>query len=376
MANRPLKILHVVFFLEPGGMENGVVNITRALDPAEFEVHFCCLERPGAFVERLPHPENVHVLGKKPGFSVKTVLDLAKLIAKLKPHVIHSHNLGPLIYSGISSAFGTLCPVLQGEHSLLTPDECSPRRLRQRRILYRGCRKVHTVSKELRDQLLQLGFPPAKVEVIVNGVDTTRFIPADKQTARKQINLGQLDAKAFVIGMVGRFGAFKRHSLLIDAFNEVAAERPDLHLLLVGDGGPESARVRDQGQKSPVSNRIHFAGFQQDVRPYYQAMDLLVVPSVNEGLSNAILEGMACSLPVLANQVCGNAEVIHHKQDGLVADLDTAKKLAEELKNVLAVPSDLAKMGQMARENVVSRFSIKRMVEQYETLYRNVALTR
>src|SRR6266496_2359967 len=114
---RPLKILHVVFSLEPGGMENGIVNLTRGLPP-EFEAHFCCLERPGAFVERLPNPERVYVLNKAKGFHFSASIQLAKLIKKIKPDLIHSHNLGPLIYSGLSKIFASR-PILHGEHSLL-----------------------------------------------------------------------------------------------------------------------------------------------------------------------------------------------------------------------------------------------------------------
>ena len=93
MAGAPVKILHVVFSLEPGGMENGLINVARALDPGEFEVHVCCLERPGAFAERLPEPRRIHVLGKQPGFSPLTAWRLARLIAKIESAIIHSHNL-------------------------------------------------------------------------------------------------------------------------------------------------------------------------------------------------------------------------------------------------------------------------------------------
>ncbi|MDB6025366.1 MAG: glycosyltransferase, partial [Verrucomicrobiales bacterium] len=336
----------------------------------EFDVHCCCLERPGAFVERLPHPENVHVLGKKSGFSIESVVGLARLIRRLKPDVVHSHNLGPLIYSALGSGFGFSASVIQGEHSLLTAEECTPRRLRQRKLFYRACREIHTVSTQLRDQLLSLNFPANKISVIVNGVDTHRFVPADVSAARAKIGLEKLDPKAFVFGIVGRFGPFKRHAALIEAFNIVARDHSSVHLLIVGDGGPEKERVRQQGANSPVSDRIHFTGFQADVLPFYQSMNLLVVPSENEGMSNAVLEAMSCGIPALAHQMCGNSEIIMPDLDGWISNLDSPEKLASELKNVLAVPAKLLKLKQMAREKVVTSFSIHTMVMQYATLYR------
>jgi glycosyltransferase involved in cell wall biosynthesis len=365
----PIKILHVVYFLEPGGMENGIVNISKGLDPKQFDIHYCCLERAGAFVERLPNPQNVHVLNKRSGFSLGAVVSLTKLIRSLKPDLIHSHNLGPLIYSGLSSGFGFLCPIVQGEHSLLTPMECTARRLRQRRWLYRGCARVHTVSEQLRQQLLQLGFHREKVVTICNGVDTDRFSESDPLIARNAIGLGHLPANARILGIVGRFGAFKRHDVLVEAFNLLAEDDSTLHLLIVGDGGPNKDRVRAQVAASRFANRIHLVGYQKDVRPFYQSMNVLVVPSENEGMSNAVLEAMACGTPVLAHDVCGNSEVITPGSDGWVANLDTPDNLCIATKNILAKPSELAKMKQMARAKVLKQFSMAAMLNQYADLY-------
>jgi len=370
MVKRPVKILHVVFSLEPGGLENGVVNVARALPPEEFEVHVCCLEREGAFAARLPDPKKVYVLGKNPGVTFSTVLQLAKVIARIRPDVIHSHNLGPLTYSGLATGFGLWRPILQGEHSLLTDGECTPRRVCHRKIFYGGCRKIHTVSEGLREQLIRLGLPADKIVTLLNGVDSQRFVPGLRPAARKQLGLPE---NGFFLGMVGRFGAFKRHSLLLDAFNHLAGQNSDLHLLIVGGAGPEEARIRAQAQASVSRDRIHFSGFQNHLPPYYQAMDCLVVPSVNEGLSNAILEAMSCGVPVLANNTCGNGEVIVGGQNGIVADLNTEEKLRGELQKVLVAREKSDKMGQMARASVIENFSIDVMVSNYKRLYREVA---
>jgi glycosyltransferase involved in cell wall biosynthesis len=362
-----VKILHVVNSLEPGGMENGLVNVARLLDPEEFEVHVACIERSGAFAERLPDLKNVTVLGKKSGFSLQAVFRLAGEISRIRPAWIHSHNLGPLVYSSLATLGGMTCPILHGEHASLTDEECLPRRMRQRRWLYHCCRRVHTVSFGLSRHLVELGFPEGKITTIVNGVDIHRFAPGDRSDARRMTGL---PPDAQVVGMVGRFGPFKRHAVLLEAFAGLGAQHPNLHLLIVGGGGSEQARVAEAVRLHPHAPRIHLAGFQNNPVQFYQSMDLLVVASINEGLSNAVLEAMACGIPVLANSACGNTEVITCDQDGFVADLGTPEKLRSQLSRHLANLLFLAPVGARARQKAVSDFSIEKMVAGYSALYR------
>jgi glycosyltransferase involved in cell wall biosynthesis len=368
MAVTPIRILHVVLSLEPGGMENGLVNVASKLNPAEFEVHVCCLERGGDFIQRLPQPDNVSILKKPPGFSLRTVGELANVISRVRPDLIHSHNLGPLIYSGLATCMGLTRPILQGEHGFPMPDR-TPKRLRVRRLFYHACRRIQTVSHGLRQNFIELGMPPEKIMVILNGVNTDRFIPGDPQKARVQIGL---PADGPALGIVGRFDLLKRHAELIEAFTGLSQQFSNAQLLIVGEGGVEWARVNEQVRSSLVKNRIHLVGFQSEPRAYYQAMDLLVVPSLIEGLSNVVLEAMACGVPVLAHQACGNAEMISNGKDSVIADLESVENLRSQLEKVLANRAHLVEMGIAARQTVLERFSMNRMVENYASVYREL----
>lgn len=351
-------------------MENGIVNVARRLPADEFEVHVCCLERGGAFVERLPQPGNAVVLHKAPGFSARAVLGVACHAARIGAHVLHPHNLGPLTYAALGSGFGVWKPVLQGEHGVFQGDQSSPARLRQRQRLYRACRKVHTVSESLRRYLIEHGFPAEKISAIINGVDADRFQPVDKAVVRTQLGL---PPEGQFIGIVGRFDPNKKHLLLIEAFNRVAAQLPGARLVIVGSKGGESEKIHAAAAASPVRDRIHFAGFQANTVPWYQALDLLAAPSIFEGLSNAVLEAMACGVPCLAHTACGNAEVITSGADGFLAELDTAELLAANLHRALGNLAELAAVGQRARARVVRDFSMDAMVRNYARLYREVA---
>lgn len=369
MAKARTKILHVVFSLEPGGMENGLVNVASRLNREEFEVHVCCLERGGDFIQRLPEPAHVSILNKPPGFSVLTIGALAKVISQVKPNLIHSHNLGPLIYSSLATGMGLSRPILQGEHGLAQPQR-APKFLRQRRIFYRACRRVQTVSLGLRDDLIGLGMPASKIIVIQNGVDTERFVPGNPQKAREEIGLRR---DGPVLGIVGRFDVLKRHSQLIDAFAELSEPFCNSQLLILGDGGSEFERVKEKVRAHPAKDRIHLIGFKSEPRPYYQAMDLLVIPSLLEGMSNVVLEAMACGLPVLGHNACGNAEIIQNGRNGIIADLSTTEELKVQLIKTLSNRAHLLEIGAAARQNVLERFSMRNMVENYESVYRELA---
>ena len=367
---KPLRILHVVNSLEPGGMENGVVNLARGLAERGFETHAACLERRGAFAERLPDPARVVVLGKSGGFSPGAALRLTGHLARMRADVIHAHNLGPLIYSALATGGGVRCPIVQGEHSALTDDEKTPRRLRQRRWLYRCCARIHTVADAMREELVSLGFAPERITAIANGVDTDHFTPGDRNAARAEFDL---PVDALVIGIVGRFGPFKGHDLLLDACAQIAPRFPSAHLLIVGGGGPCEDAIR---ARAAPNARIHFTGFRDDPRACYRALDLLAIPSTNEGMSNAALEAMSCGVPVLANRACGHEQIITDGTAGRLADLRTADTLAAALSAELATPALLIDKGANARRRVQHQFSLTRMLDAYAQLYRAAARRR
>jgi len=364
-----IRVVHVVYSLEPGGMENGVVNLSNALDPARFQTSILCLRRRGAFADRLAAQVPATTLGLPDRFSPLGILRLALALRRLQPEVIHTHNLGPLLYTSVARRLtGGRARLVHAEHSALAAADLEPRRLDQRRRCYRNAWCVHTVSHALVDDLRTHGLAHPRFRAIVNGVDTSRFHPDSEAGTRARSRLG-IPQDARVVGMVGRFGPFKRHDLLLDAFRSTGADSPGTHLLLVGGGGPLESEIGRRIADHPHSDRIHAAGFQSDPAPFYNAMDLLVVPSVNEGLSNALLEAMACGVPVLTHPACGAREVVREGEGGWVTPLDTPADLAGALTRFLSDPSGWKAMGTRARAGVLHRFSMESMVSGYDLMY-------
>jgi L-malate glycosyltransferase len=360
---RPLRILEVVDTLDSGGMEQQLVSLINRLDPERFHFEVCCLRHAGVNAVKLNDSVAVHALKKEEGFQWSTVRQLRTLLSR-RFDLVHTHNLAPLIYAVLATGGGRAAPIFQGEHSQFTPAEFTRKRVWQRRLLYRCTRAVHTVSAGQRDELLRAGAGHRRLVALLNGVDTERFKPLSHADARAGLGLEAGDT--FWIGIVARFGAFKRHADLLRAFDLLAPQHPRLRLLMVGDGGPEKERVLGMARTSPFSARIHWAGYQSDPAPWYRALDLLAVPSSNEGLSNTTLEAMASGVPVLTNDICGARELIAEGEGGWVRDLGTVEKLAAELAKVVNQPAAvLAEAGQRGRARAIDRFSWGAMADSY-----------
>jgi glycosyltransferase involved in cell wall biosynthesis len=167
--------------------------------------------------------------------------------------------------------------------------------------------------------------------------------------------------------MVSRFIPEKQHSRLLDAF--ALQTDPRLHLMFVGDGGNIKADVLEKVARHPKRDRIHLLGERSDMPLVYPAMDLMVLPSDAEGMSNACLEAAACGVPTLANACCGSAELIEDGITGRISTMTTANALAVALSDAVMTPGQLRAWGDSARSHIVKNFSLQSMLDRYTQLY-------
>lgn len=362
-----MRILHLVDSLNPGGMENGVVNVASRLVP-QHQIAVACLKARGSFADRLPRESGIFVLGKKGGFSFQALGELRRLLREWCPDVLHAHNLGPLLYGALASNFGRRTALLQGEHASLRPDELGRKRVFQRRLFYRSCTLVHTVAPELSRQLEDSGFTHRRsIRAVLNGVDCDRFCPpVNQHEVRHRLALPK---SAVLLGIVGRLVPVKRHLLLIEALERLSGGFAHVHLVVAGEGEMRG-KIEERIAGSPLSSRIHLLGHQPDPVAVYQALDLLVIPSHLEGLPNVLLEAMACGVPALANVgACGVRDVISPGNDGIIAAMPDAASLASSLISALSDPAKLQVMGAAARQKMAESFTLKAMATGYERLY-------
>jgi len=361
-----IRVLHVVNAFSAGGMENGVANLSQWISRSNVEMDVCSLTVVDQFRSRLHADVKLTALGRGNGVNGSIWSKIMKLIKDGRYQVIHTHNWAGLIY-GVPAAFFCRVPVIHGEHSELVSWEKSPRRLFMRKFLYRFCRMVHVISEDQKRQLLTHGLRSGKeVLCLPNGTDTVKFRPGDKSSARAIL---KLPSKGFFVGIVGRLVPTKRHHLLLKAFEQVGQELPEMHLLLAGSGGALEADIRQQCADHPLRERVHWLGGRDDMPTVYQSLDLLALPSDNEGMPNVALEAMASGVPVLANQVCGIEQIINDGKDGRVAVMDRPEILAQLLKEMHSNAPKLQDMRIGARQRIVDHFSMDSMSSRYEAAY-------
>lgn len=377
MGDRPpIFIVHVIHHLVIGGMENGVVNLINRLPIERFKHAVVCIEDFSDFRDRIRCPDvEVYALHRSKIGAMRLRWKLFRLLRRLRPGIVHSRNLSGL--DALLPAWFAGIATLHSEHGFDVDnlDGRAKKPVLLRRLHGPLVDHYVTVSAHLRAlQIEELGIPADRVTHIYNGVDTERFAPPPHR--RHDLLPTELRGdELFVLGTVGRVRPIKDHATLLYAMAELLARRPEwrqrLRLALVGDG-PLLAELRQLAHSLRIADLVWFAGARDDVSDLLQAMDLFVLPSLNEGISNTLLEAMATGLPVLATAVGGNVELI---EAGIVGDTfipGDVRRLAAVIENYVADPARSAAHGAAARQRVLQQFSLQAMVAAYQEVYQKL----
>jgi sugar transferase (PEP-CTERM/EpsH1 system associated) len=369
-----IRILHVVDSLGKGGLENGLVNVIEGLDPARFEHIVLTMRSLGPNADRLPRDRvRIECLGKQTGSRFQ-VAALARAIREFEPDIVHSRNWAA-IESVVAARWVGSRAVVHSEHGLESDASAKEpwRRLCFRRLAYEMAHRVLSVSYQLRDlHARRTGFPPHKIAVIHNGVDSRRFFPDAVARARMREELGLSDEE-FCIGCVGNLLPVKDHMTLLRAATVLAGSCRTWRLLITGEGSERPKLEAAVNAHPEWSARVRLLGSSNRVPELLNAMDVYVLPSINEGISNSLLEAMATGLPVVATAAGGNPEVVVDGESGLLFPARDVGKLAEHLL-MLERRRDLRlQLAQQAVRRVRGAFSIEGMVQQYEHLYESLA---
>ena len=372
MSRQPL-VAHVVNSLETGGLENGVVNLVNMAGD-RFRHCVVCMTTEGSFRERLRPEIEIVALGKRPGKDLRALWRLVRLLRRLQPDVVHSRNWAT--FDAVLAARVARVPVVvHGEHGrdITDPLGANPRRKRLRRALAPLVDRFVTVSRDLATWLTdQIRVPAHKVVTIHNGVDLTRFGARCRQEARARLGI---PPDGLVVGTVGRLDPVKDQAGLVEAFAGLRAKRSDAILIIAGDG-PCREPLADLIMRRGLQDRVRLLGERRDIPEVLSAMDVFVLPSIAEGMSNTVLEAMATGLPVVATRVGGNPEIVEDGVTGrLTLPLDPVA-LASSIDSYLDDAHLRALHGKASRQRVVDHFALTRMAGAYVDLYSSVLLPR
>ncbi len=371
-TRRRALIAHVIPTLRIAGLENVVARLT---DRLRAHLDHVVITPAGDGPVRARFREGVPVIAMAEQHRPDrwNAARMARLFRSLRPDIVHSRNWS-CVDAIIGARLAGVPVVIHSEHGREATDPEGRDRVRRlgRWLLSPMVDQFVTVSRDLARWLVEdIGLPRRKVLPICNGVDTHRFCPGGRQVARATLGIGP---ERIVIGTVGRLDPVKDQAGLLRAFSLIADD-PRALLLIAGDG-PCRAELETTVSALDLDGRVRLLGERDDVPRVLAAMDVFVLCSIGEGISNTILEAMATGLPVVATRVGGNPELVVDGNTGFLVVPRSPGALAAPLRRYLENPGLVAHHGRSARDLAEAEFSLERMVGAYEKLYERLLVVK
>lgn len=370
----PPLIAHIIYRLDVGGLENGLVNLINHIPQDRYRHAIICLNGYTDFSKRIKRSDvKVFDLNKQDGLNFSWYVSLYRLLRQLKPDIVHTRNFSTL-EGQIVATLARINVRVHGEHGRDISD--LEGKNRKYNLLRKSIRPlIHrfiTVSKDLERWLINtIKVESSHIKQIYNGVDNLRFSPKSKINSTA-IPINFNSRNTFVIGSVGRMAKVKDYLSLIRAFllliKQIPQAKDHLRLLIVGDG-ESRAECMAMLRQADVENLVWLPGERTDVSELMQLFDVFVLPSLAEGISNTILEAMSSGLPVIATNVGGNVELVIDSQTGRLVPSNNPEAIAVAISEYYDHREMLAKHGQAARQLIEANFSINAMVSRYLDVY-------
>lgn len=361
------RILYVSTSTTIGGAEKTVYTLATLLDPKRHQVcGVVSLKPEGDYARKLKaQGVSTESLGLSGTPRLSDAARLAELITRARPDIVHA-----VMYQAIQ-----LCrlakPKVPFAFKLVTSPRVNYRTRSFWTLLVDRCLKgrddllIAESDASRRYLLSRLGYAPAKVTTIRNGIDLAGWpvSSVDRQKGRMELRLGSSDV---LIGAVGRLDRQKGFGDLILAMSRL--KKTDLRCVILGEG-PERGRLEALIRNHHLEKSVWLPGEKRDIAAWLSAFDIACLPSLWEGLPNFLLEAMALSLPVVASAVDGVPEVVENGVTGLLTPPGDPAALAKTLGKLGLEPARRAALGTAAHAAVLNKFTVSRMIGEYDAAY-------
>ncbi|MFL5926217.1 MAG: glycosyltransferase [Gaiellaceae bacterium] len=388
MFEDPVRVLRIIARLNVGGPALHVSYLSRGLDDRGYETTLCAgrvSEGEGSMeyvAESLGlRPLFVPELQREisPAVDADAIRRLVSVIREVRPHILHTHTAkAGAVGRAAALLAGRARPpiVLHTFHGHVLRGYFSERQTRAFRTLETRLAKVSdaliAVSPEVRDDLVDLGVAPAgKIAVIRLGLDLGERL---RGAPGARSGLGIPD-DAFVVGWFGRMTEIKRVEDVVRAFAQVRARMPGAVLVLAGDG-PLRPQLETQARSLGVFEATRFLGYRDDVGSLYGALDAFALTSANEGTPVVAIEALAAQVPVVSTDVGGVRDVVADGRTGFLVGAGDVDAVAARLLELATDSSLRRRLGEEGRRHVLPRYSVERLVDDVDALYRALLTER
>ncbi|MBC7830320.1 MAG: glycosyltransferase [Chitinophagaceae bacterium] len=365
-----IPVLHIIKSLGRGGAETLLPETLHKHDKTKYQFHYIYfLPWKDQMVEQIKE-EGGTVVCMAAKNNIEILLTARKIMAYVKEHkiqLIHCH----LPWAGIVGRLvGKIrkVPVIYTEHN--TWEHYHKLTYHLNKLSFSSQHKVIAVSKDVENSIkANYGKSYPKVEVVLNGINTEKFSNSIsvKRNIRKELNISH---DAIVIGIVCVFRAQKRLNIWLEIAQQLLRNHPQCTFIIVGDG-PLKDDLHQKARELQMEGHVHFAGLQSEIRPYLKAFNVFMMSSEFEGLPIALLEAMSMGCMPVCTDAGGIPELITDGKNGLLAPTTEPMLLIQKLDSYLENPADIRQLGEAARETVVKRFSLQKMVNELENIYEN-----
>lgn len=390
-SDEPIRILRVIARLNMGGPAIHVSNLAAGLEPRGYETTLVAGslargEDSMAFLaERLDIPvRTIPELQREvsPIDDARSVRRMREIIRELRPHILHTHTAkAGAIARAAALVSGAARPAILVHtfHGHVLKGYFDPVRTaffkKVERSLARVTDALVAVSPEVRDELVAAGIAPReKFSVIRLGIPLEERL-GDATADLDYRRLYGISESAFVVGWVGRMTDVKDTDAVLEIVRAARDRGLEAVLVMVGDG-PDRVRLEQLAHDIGIARSTFFVGYQPEVAGYYRLFDAFLLPSVNEGTPVSAIEALASGTPVVATRVGGVPDVVRDGEDGFLFEPGDTDGAAERLALLASDATLRSALGASGRERVLRRYSVSRLVEDVDRLYRSLLSER
>lgn len=364
MGKKRIRLILFIVDMQYGGTPRHIQQVAERLDKNIFDISVLCIREKSEVAYELESKDiKVDSLKVRRKIEVGYIFKLLKFFRKEKPDILLAYIFHANILARIIGKLLCRVPtVIISERSV--ESEKKKYRILIDRLFSFLCDGVLVNSEKVKEVLTQRErIESEKIKVIPNGVDTKIFKKKAKNfELKRQLGFNNED---YIISVIGRFELYKGQEYFLSAFKKVLEQKPNVSTktLLVGEGRFKN-KIQDIVRKLGMMEKVILTGARSDVAELLSITDLFVLPSTEEGMSNALLEAMSCKVPVIATQVGGTSEVIGDGVNGFLVPPADTNLMAEHIMDFLDNKKYLSNVTDSARQTIVENYTVESMMQK------------